>query len=248
MAGDIGWIVDADVSAFFDSLEHDLVRARLRQRVADGTILGLIGKWLTAGVVEGETLSYPERGSPQGGVVSPRLANVVGHYVLDEWFEREVKPRMKGRCFLLRCADDFVIGCERDDDARRLRAVLPKRFARFGLTIHPQKTRLVACRKPGRTVASGHGNGTFEFLGFTHDWTKSRRGYWVIKRTTAQKRLRRAMQAVWQWGRNHRHDPLREQYRRLSQKLQGHYQYYGIRGNYRKLAVLYQRKRRGVIG
>jgi retron-type reverse transcriptase len=105
MAGDIGWIVDADVSAFFDSLDHDLVRERLRQRVADGTILGLIGKWLTAGVVEGETLSYPERGSPQGGVVSPMLANVVLHYVLDEWFEREVKPRMKGRCFLLRFAD-----------------------------------------------------------------------------------------------------------------------------------------------
>jgi hypothetical protein len=119
-------------------------------------------------------------------------------------------------------------------------AVLPKRFARFGLTIHPQKTRLVAFRKPGRTVASGHGNGTFEFLGFTHDWTKSRRGYWVIKRITAQKRLRRAMKAVWQWCRNHRHDPLREQYRQLSQKLRGHYQYYGIRGNYRKLAVLYQ--------
>jgi group II intron reverse transcriptase/maturase len=240
MAGDIGWIVDADVSAFFDSLDHDLVRERLRQRVADGTILGLIGKWLTAGVVEGETLSYPERGSPQGGVVSPMLANVVLHYVLDEWFEREVKPRMKGRCFLLRVADDFVIGCEREDDARRIMAVLPKRFARFGLTIHPQKTRLEAFRKPGRTVESGHGNGTFEFLGFTHYWTTSRRGYWVIKRTTAKKRLRRAMKAVWQWCRNHRHDPLREQYRRLSQKLQGHYQYYGIRGNYRKLAVLYQ--------
>jgi group II intron reverse transcriptase/maturase len=240
MAGAIGWIVDADVSAFCDSLEHDLVRERLRQRVADGTILGLIGKWLTAGVVEGETLSYPERGSPQGGVVSPMLANVVLHYVLDEWFEREVKPRMKGRCFLLRFADDFVIGCEREDDARRIMAVLPKRFARFGLTIHPQKTRLVAFRKPGRTAEFGHGNGTFEFLGFTHYWTKSRRGYWVIKRTTAKKRLRRAMKAVWQWCRNHRHEPLREQYRRLSQKLQGHYQYYGIRGNYRKLAVLYQ--------
>jgi RNA-directed DNA polymerase len=167
-------------------------------------------------------------------------ANVVLHDVLDEWVEREVKPPMQGRCVLLRLADDFVIGCEREEDARRMMAVLPKRCARCGLTIHPRKTRLVAFRKPGRTVESGPGNGTFECLGCTHDWTKSRRGYWVIKRTTAQNRLRRAMKAVWQWCRNHRHDLLREQYRRLSQTLQGHDPYDGIRGNDRKLAVLYQ--------
>jgi RNA-directed DNA polymerase len=237
---DIGWIVDADVSAFFDSLDHDLLRKRLQQRIADGRIIGLIGKWLKAGVVEGDTLSYPERGSPQGGVVSPMLANIFLHEVLDAWFEREVKPRMKGRCFLIRFADDFVIGCEREDDARRIMAVLPKRFTRFGLTIHPQKTRLVDFRKPARRGEAGIGNGTFEFLGFTHYWTKSRRGYWVIKRVTAKKRLRRAMKAVWQWCRNHRHDPLREQHRKLSRRLRGHYQYYGIRGNYGQLEVLYE--------
>jgi RNA-directed DNA polymerase len=237
---DIGWIVDADVSAFFDSLDHDLLRKRLQQRIADGRIIGLIGKWLKAGVVEGDTLSYPERGSPQGGVVSPMLANIFLHEVLDAWFEREVKPRMKGRCFLIRFADDFVIGCEREDDARRIMTVLPKRFTRFGLTIHPQKTRLVNFRKPARRGEAGIGNGTFEFLGFTHYWTKSRRGYWVIKRVTAKKRLRRAMKAVWQWCRNHRHDPLREQHRKLSRRLRGHYQYYGIRGNYGKLEALYE--------
>jgi RNA-directed DNA polymerase len=237
---DIGWIVDADVSAFFDSLDHDLLRKRLQQRIADGRIIGLIGKWLKAGVVEGDTLSYPERGSPQGGVVSPMLANIFLHEVLDAWFEREVKPRMKGRCFLIRFADDFVIGCEREADARRIMAVLPKRFTRFGLTIHPQKTRLVDFRKPARRGEAGIGNGTFEFLGFTHYWTKSRRGYWVIKRVTAKKRLRRAMKAVWQWCRNHRHDPLREQHRKLSRRLRGHYQYYGIRGNYGQLEVLYE--------
>ncbi len=240
MEGDIGWLVDADVSACFDRLEHDLVRARLRHRVADGTILGLLGQWLTAGVVEGATRRDPARGSPQGGVVSPLLATVVLHSVLDAWCEREVRPRMKGRGCLRRWADDCVIGCEGEEDARRLMGVLPQRCARFGRTIHPQKTRLVAFRKPGRTVESGHGNGTCEVLGFTQYWTKSRRGYWVIKRTTAQKRLRRAMKAVWPGGRNHRHDPLRAPYRRLSQQLQGHYQYDGIRGNYRKRAVLYQ--------
>jgi RNA-directed DNA polymerase len=237
---DIGWIVDADVSAFFDSLDHDLLRKRLQQRIADGRIIGLIGKWLKAGVVAGDTLSYPERGSPQGGVVSPMLANIFLHEVLEAWVEREVKPRMKGRCFLIRFADDFVIGCEREEDARRIMAVLPKRFTRFGLTIHPQKTRLVDFRKPARRGEAGIGNGTLEFLGFTHDWTKSRRGYWVIKRVTAKKRLRRAMKAVWQWCRNHRHDPLREQHRKLSRRLRGHYQSYGIRGNYGQLEVLYE--------
>jgi formylglycine-generating enzyme required for sulfatase activity len=117
---------------------------------------------------------------------------------------------------------------------------VPKRFARFKLTIHPQQTRLVRFQPPRGPDDGERGNGTCECLGFTHYWTKSRRGYWVIKRTTAQKRLRRAMKAVWHWCRNHRHDPLREQYRRLSQKLQGHYQYDGIRGNYRKLEALYR--------
>jgi hypothetical protein len=221
-------------------LDHDLLCEVLRQRVNDGAILRLIRKWLRAGVLEGETLSYPERGSPQGGVVSPMLANTFLDHVLDDWFEQEVKPRMKGRCFLLRFADDFVIGCEREDDARRILVVLPKRFARFQLTIHPQKTRLVRFQPPRQEDAGERGDGTFDFLGLTHYWAKSRRGYWVIKRRTAKKRLRRAMRAVWHWCRTHRHDPLRDQYRVLCQKLRGHYQYYGIRGNYRKLEALYR--------
>jgi RNA-directed DNA polymerase len=236
----IGWIVDADVSAFFDSLDHDLLCEVLRQRVNDGAILRLIRKWLRAGVLEGETLSYPERGSPQGGVLSPMLANTFLDHVLDEWLAQEVKPRMKGRCLLIRFADDFVIGCEREEDARRILMVLPKRFARFKLTIHPQKTRLVQFQPPRQEGDGEHGDGTFDFLGLTHYWATSRRGYWVIKRRTAKKRLRRAMRAVWHWGRPHRHEPLRAQYRALCQKLRGHYQYYGIRGNYRKLEALYR--------
>jgi group II intron reverse transcriptase/maturase len=220
----IGWIVDADGSAFFDSLDHDLLCEVLTQRVQDGAILRLIRQWLQAGGLEGDTLSDPERGSPQGGVISPLLANVFLDQVLDEWFEREVKPRMRGRCFLLRCADDFVIGCEREDDARRILAVLPKRFARFQLTIHPQKTRLVEFQPPRRQDGGASGDGTFDFLGLTHYWARSRRGSWVIKRRTAKTRLRRAMRAVWHWCRTHRHDPLRAQYRQLCQKLRGYYQ------------------------
>jgi RNA-directed DNA polymerase len=236
----IGWIIDADVSAFFDSLDHDLVCEALTQRVNDGAIRRLIRKWLRAGVLEGETLSYPERGSPQGGVISPLRANLFLDHGLDAWFERDVMPRMKGRCVLIRFADDFVIGCEREDDARRILAVLPKRFARFKLTIHPQKTRLVRFQPPRGLDEGERGDGTFDFLGLTHYWAKSRRGYWVIKRRTAKKRLWRAMRAVWHWCRAHRHDPIRAQYRALCQKLRGHYQYYGIRGNERKLEALYR--------
>jgi group II intron reverse transcriptase/maturase len=236
----IGWIVDADVSGFFDSLDHDLLRAVIRKRVNDGGILRLIGKWLHAGVLDGEQLTYPEHGTPQGGVISPMLANIFLHEVLDAWYERDVRPRMRGRTFLTRFADDFVIGCEREDDARRIMAALPKRFARFGLTIHPTKTVLVSFRKPDFHAKSATGNGTFEFLGFTHYWTKSRRGYWVIKRKTASKRLRRTMRALWQWCRDQRHAPLQAQYRTLCQKLRGHYQYYGIRGNSPRLERLYE--------
>jgi RNA-directed DNA polymerase len=236
----IGGIVDADVSAFFDSLDHEWLCAGLTPRVKDGAILRLSRKWLTAGVLEGDTLSYPERGSPQGGVLSPRRANRFLDHVWEEWVEREVKPRMRGRCVLLRYADDFVIGCERGDDARRILAVLAKRFARFQRTIHPQKTRLVQFQPPRRQDAGARGDGTFDVLGLPHDWARSRRGYGVIKRRTAKKRLRRAMRAVWHGCRAHRHEPIREQYRQRRATLRGHDQSYGIRGNSRQLEALYR--------
>jgi RNA-directed DNA polymerase len=236
----IGWIVEADVSGFFDSLDHGLLQDVIRKRVNDGGLLRLLGKWRHAGVLEGEQVTYPEQGTPQGGVVSPLLANIFLHEVLDAWYERDVRPRMRGRTFLIRVADDVVIGCEREEDARRLMAVLPKRVARFGLTIHPTKTVLVTFRRPVSHAESDTGNGTFELLGFTHYWTKSRRGSWVIKRKTASKRLRRTMKALWQWCRDQRHTPLTVQHRILCQKLRGHYQYYGIRGNYPRLEQLYE--------
>jgi group II intron reverse transcriptase/maturase len=235
MQGGIGWIVDADVSGYFDSIDRTRLREVLRQRVNDGSILRLIGKWLRAGVMEDGVLSHPETGVVQGGVISPVLANVFLHHVLDGWFEREVQPRLKGRSFLIRFADDFCIGCEREADARKVMAVLPKRFARFGLTIHPAKTALVAFGKPEGRQASAYGNGTFDFLGLTHYWTRSRRGFWVLKRRTARKRLRRTKKALWRWCRANRHAPVKYQYQMLCLKLRGHFQYYGIRGNVRLL-------------
>ena len=234
------WIVDADVSGFFDNLDHGLLREIIQQRVNDGGILRLIGKWLNAGVLDGEELYHPEKGTPQGGVISPMLANIFLHHVLDEWFETVVKPRMRGRVFLIRFADDFVIGCELEYDARRIMEVLPKRFNRFRLTIHPKKTALVEFGNPNSQRRSGDSKSTFDFLGFTHYWSKSRRGYWVIKRKTSAKRLRRAMKLLWRWCCYNRHMPLSEQHRILSLKLRGHYQYYGIRGNYKMMEALYE--------
>ncbi len=236
----INWIIDADVSRFFDEIGHDQLREFIKQRVNDGGVMRLIGKWLKAGVIEEGKLTYTEKGSPQGGVISPLAANIFLHYVLDEWYEQEVKPRLKGQSFLLRFADDFVIGCELESDARRVMEVLPKRFERYGLTIHPEKTKLVKFGKPPRKEQPGPKNGTFDFLGFTHYWAKSRSGYWVIKRKTARKRQRRSIKSLWQWCKENRHLPIEEQYQMLCLKLRGHYQYYGIRSNSRQLEEVYQ--------
>ncbi len=235
MSLNIKAIVDADVSGCFDNIGHKWLQDIIRLRVNDGGMLRLIGKWLHAGVMEGGMVSYPDKGTPQGGVVSPMLANIFLHHVLDEWYVRDVAPRMRGRTCLIRFADDFLIGCESENDARRVMEVLPKRLGRFGLSIHPEKTAVIAFGKPDVGTRSGAGNGTLDYLGFTHYWAKSRRGYWVIKRRTARKRLRRAMKSAWKWCRANRHSALREQHETLCRKLRGYYQYYGIRGNYRAL-------------
>jgi RNA-directed DNA polymerase len=219
----------------FDALDHAPLRDLLQRRVRDGVLLRLIGKWLNAGVLEDGEQSFPATGSPQGGVISPLLANVYLHDVLDTWFEDEVKPRLKGRAFLIRYADDFVLGFAQDEDARRVLDVLPKRFGKYGLTLHPTKTRLVAFRPPRRSDRPGAGTapppGTFDLLGFTHYWGRSRQGNWVVKRRTAPSRFRRALQRIGQWCRFNRHRPVREQHQTLGQKLRGHFAYYGITGN-----------------
>jgi group II intron reverse transcriptase/maturase len=238
----LGWILEVDVRKFFDTLDHAHLREFLQRRVCDGVLRRLIGKWLKAGVMEEGNVSYPEAGSPQGGVISPLLANVYLHYVLDAWFEHVVKPRLQGKAYLVRYADDFVIGFTREEDARRVMDVLPKRFGKYGLAIHPGKTRLIPFRRPapGSRGKGGDGNsrpGTFDLLGFTHYWGRSRKGNWVVQQKTASDRLSRAVQRIAQWCRRNRHRPVREQHRTLSQKVRGHYAYYGVTGNARSLAA-----------
>ncbi len=235
------WVVEVDIRKFFDTLDHAHLRQLLRQRVRDGVLLRLIDKWLQAGVLEDGDISHPEAGTPQGGVISPLLANVYLHYVLDVWFEQAVKPRLKGRAFLVRYADDFVMGFACEEDARRVLDVLPQRFGKYGLTIHPDKTRLVPFVRPAdRPAPAGSGTvpspGSFDFLGFTHHWSRSKQGRWVVKRKTAGSRLDRALKKIAEWCRLNRHLPIEEQYRILSQKLRGHYAYYGgLIGNLRCL-------------
>jgi group II intron reverse transcriptase/maturase len=237
-----GYVLDVDIRKFFDTLDHAWLRKLLGQRVRDGVVLRLIGKWLKAGVLDQGTLTHPDAGTPQGGVISPLLANLFLHYVLDEWFEREVKPRLKGRAFLVRYADDFVLGFEREEDARRVLEVLPKRFGRFGLTLHPEKTRLVRFVRPPLRGKPRRADrpGTFDFLGMTHYWGRSRRGFWVVWRQTAASRFQRALTRIAAWCRAHRHRPVPEQHRMLCQQLRGHDAYYGVTGNSRCLSAFHR--------
>jgi len=229
----VEWILDVDVQKFFDTLDHGHLRELLQLRVRDGVLLRLIGKWLHAGVLEGGVLSHPASGTPQGGVISPVLANVYLHYVLDQWFHNDVLPRLRDRAMLIRYADDFVIGFSNEQDARRVLEVLPKRFGKYGLMIHPQKTRLVSFQKPrgGKRPPRDQRPGTFDFLGFTHYWGLSRKGYWVIKVKTASSRFTRAVRAISEWCQRNRHRPVAEQHQALCHKLRGHFSYYGITGN-----------------
>ncbi len=242
-----GWVLEVDIRKFFDTLDHAQLRALLQRRVRDGVLLRLISKWLHAGVLEHGCLTYPEAGTPQGGVISPLLANIYLHYVLDAWFEQQVKPRLQGRAFLIRYADDFVMGFAYEADARRVLEVLPKRFGKYGLTVHPDKTRLVPFGRPTASsarVPPGAGSpGSFDFLGFTHYWGRSRRGSPVVQRRTSRSRLSRALRTIADWCRRHRHRPVREQQQTLGQKLRGHFGYYGITGNMEAL----QRFRREVL-
>jgi RNA-directed DNA polymerase len=232
-----GWVLEVDIKSFFDTLDHGHLRRFLDQRVRDGVLRRAIDKWLKAGVLDEGELSYPTEGSPQGGVISPLLANVYLHEVLDRWFERTVKPLLREKSFLVRFADDFVIVFASEADARRVHEVLPKRFGKFGLKLHPEKTRLVPFRRPWRDStgkgSSGQGGppGKFDLLGFTHFWARSRRGSWCVRRQTAPSRFRRALCRVSDWCRRFRHESLKEQQKALSSKLLGHYAYYGITGN-----------------
>jgi RNA-directed DNA polymerase len=238
-----GWVLEVDIRKFFDSLDHEHLRHILRQRVRDGVLLRIIGKWLNAGVLEKGCLVRPEAGTPQGGVISPLLANIYLHTVIDEWFHRDVAPRLKSRWVrLVRYADDLVMVFAWEDDARRVLHVLPKRFGRYGLELHPDKTRLVDFRRRDRGNPAGPA--TFDFLGFTHHWAKSRRGKWVVRQRTAQDRFSRGLRRMRAWCRQYRHEPLAVQQKEIARKLQGHYGYFGITSNGRMLKRFWYETRR----
>ena len=230
------WVLDVDIRKYFDSISHGHLRALLDQRVTDGVIRRMIDKWLKAGVLEDGLLHFATEGTPQGGVVSPMLSNIYLHHVLDGWFEDEVQPRLAGNATLVRFADDFVMTFKAHHDAKRVLEVLGKRLERYGLTLHPDKTRFIDFRPERRGGTHPDcKDPPFDFLGFTHTWVKSRKGWNVVRQTTAKNRLARALLAVKEWCRTNRHRPMLDQHARLAAKLQGHYAYYGITGNTRQL-------------
>jgi group II intron reverse transcriptase/maturase len=233
-----GYVIDLDIRRYFDSVDHRQIQQVFRQRVRDGVLRRLIGKWLNAGVMEEGRVTYPEEGVPQGGVISPLLSNIYLHEVLDTWFENQVKPRLQGRAFMVRFADDAVLVFEEEEDAWRVMDILPKRFARYGLQVHPDKSQLIRFVRPAignqrwdARGEQGRKNGTFNFLGFTHKWKATRRGGWAIHRNTAKDRRSRAVKKTAKWLRKNRHRPIAEQHARLTKMIQGHIAYYGVPGN-----------------
>jgi RNA-directed DNA polymerase len=210
------WVLDVDIRKYFDTIPHSHLRTFLDQRVTDGVIRRMIDKWLKAGVIEDGLLHHTTAGSPQGGVISPCLSNVYLHYVLDEWFETEVRPRLRGRCILVRYADD-----------------LGKCLERYGLTLHPDKTRFIDFRdrRPERTGHPDTDGTSFDFLGLTHVWGKSRNGRPIVRQVTAKSRYARALAAVTECCRDNRHQPILEQHARLAAMMRGHFAYYGLCGD-----------------
>jgi len=232
-----GVVIEVDIKNYFDTVEHGHLRSFLNRRVRDGVLRRAIDKWLKAGVFEDSSVHRTNEGTPQGGVVSPLLSNIYLHEVLDTWFATDVVPRLRSRGFMLRYADDVVIVLASEDDARRVMEVLGKRFAKYGLTLHPEKTRMLDFRRPrGPQPPAGPSEGSFDMLGFTWFWGRSRKGSPIIRRKTSSSRFRRALGRIADWCRHHRHDPVAIQHIDLSRKLRGHYAYFGITGNARALS------------
>ena len=242
--GEVNWVLEADIKSFFDSVDRNTLLELLRIRVPDGSIKRLVGKCLHVGVLDGGEFTTPDTGTTQGSVLSPLLANVYLHYALDLWFEREVKPRLHGRSTLIRYADDFIICFELRSDAERVMGALSERLAKFALTLEPNKTRLIPFHRPSSSVKRGKGPATFDFLGFTLFWRRTRRGGWCVGCKTRHARLRRAIAAVYDWCRSHRHLSIPVQHAALTRRIRGHFQYFGVNGNHRSLGRLYHHARR----
>ena len=240
-----GWILDVDLRRYFDTIGHAKLREVLRHRVRDGVVLRLIDKWLKAGVMEEGQLSYRDEGTPQGGVISPLLSNIFLHEALDDWYVGQWRNRLKGGSFVVRYADDFVVGFERREEAEATLAALRERFSEYGLQLHPQKTRLIRFNRPRKGQGAVEPKPeTFDFLGFTHYWGVSRRGNTVVKVKTSSPRFTRTLKNLTEWLRENRHLPLKEQQQKLNEKLRGHDAYYGVIGNFDSLSNLRYEVRR----
>jgi RNA-directed DNA polymerase len=243
------WVLEVDIVGFFEELDHEHLRTFVRRRVRDGVLLRLVGTWLKAGVMEEGSVRRTSAGTPQGGVISPLLANLYLHEVFDRWFEDVVRPRLRGGARVVRYADDIAIAFTDEHDARRVLDVLPKRLGKYGLRLHPDKTKLVDFRRPPHDPGRGGGRGptrtrSFTLLGFTHYWARNREGFWVVKRKTAKDRLRRSLRRVWVWCRDHRHLPVVEQHQTLARMLRGHYAFFGITGNAPSLGAFFHQVKR----
>lgn len=234
-AGWVRYILEADIVSFFDRIDRAKLMTMLRERIADESLMRLVGKCLHVGVLDGAEYSEPDVGTAQGSVLSPLLGNIYLHNVLDLWIERDVKPRLRGRCVLVRYADDFVIAFERQDDAERVMDALHKRMEKYGLALHPEKTRLLPFSPPSGDD-DDKGSATFDLLGFTLYWRRLRRGGWAMWCRTRRARISRAIKAAADWCRRHRHRPVKEQHAALVRRVQGHINYFGVSGNVESLS------------
>ena len=223
------WVVDVDISKYFDNVEHKHLREFLKLRMNDGMLNRLIGKWLKAGVWDKGQIVFPRKGTPQGGVISPLLANIYLHYVLDDWFYKVVKTRLHGKAELIRYADDFVILVKDKRDVERIWNVLPKRLGKYGLEMNKDKSKIVDFQMPRR--CAGEKGQTFDFLGFTHHWGISRKRRPIVIRKTSRKSVRKGLRNFYDWLKENRHMKVSLQYEKVQQKLVGYYGYYKIRGN-----------------
>jgi len=235
--GKHNFVVEADIKGFFDHLQHDKLLEMLARRIGDGALLRLIRKWLKAGILEEDgKVIHPELGTPQGGVISPVLANVYLHYVLDLWFEQELRKKNRGQSRLFRFADDFVACFEYRHEAAAFERALKERLTQYGLEVAPDKTKMIRFGRNG-----GPHNGRFDFLGFEYRWESDRKGRPTVKRRTARKKLQGAVQRMGEWLRTHRHQKLPELMQTLKAKLRGYWNYYGVIGNSRSLNQYYYR-------
>jgi len=238
MRGEVNWVLEADIESFFDSIDRKKLMEMLRQRANDESFLRLVGKCLHVGVLDGEKYTEPDVGTAQGSALSPMLGNIYLHHVLDVWLDREVRPQLRGKASLARYADDLVIGFERREDAEKVMAMLHQRMAEYGLRLHPEKTRLVPFGRPPRRQDEGKGPGTFDFLGFTLLWRRTRQGNWGQNFRTRKARLQRAKVALNDFCRRHRHEPVKEQHASLCRRISGHINYFGVNGNLASVAWL----------